>query len=116
MPDTPKVVILNYAKIDGKDTLLPEGGNPITVRPNEKVAFIPGNEEAKNLTITFTRQSPFGDGDHLITVNAGETFKIARAHSGVAADNKYPFDCRVFINGTPITSVGGGEMEIGPEP
>ena len=114
MPDTPTVVVLNYAKIDGKDTLLPEGGNPIRVLKDEKVVFVPGNEGAKNLTVTFTRDSPFGDGDHLRTVNAGETFKIARAKSSNAAENKYPFDCRVFINGVPITANGGGEMEIGP--
>jgi hypothetical protein len=111
----PKVVILNYAKIDGKDTLLPEGGNPIKVLKDEKVVFVPGDESAKNLTVTFTRKSPFGDDSEHITINAGETFKITRAKSAESAENKYPFDCRVFINGVPITSVGGGEMEIGPE-
>ena len=116
MPDSPRVVILQYAKVNDQDTVLPEGGSPIKVKPSEKVAFVPGNAEAKNLTITFTRQSPFGDGVEFITVNAGETFNIARAHSAAAAENKYPFDCRVFINGTPVTSVGGGEMEIVPEP
>jgi hypothetical protein len=114
MPDTPKVVILNYAKIDGQDTLLPEGGNPIPVLENEKVVFVPGNEGAKNLTVTFTRKSPFGDGSEHITINAGETFKIARAKSPNSAENKFPFDCRVFIGGVPITSVGGGELEIDP--
>jgi hypothetical protein len=116
MPDSPRVVVLQYAKVDGQDRLLPEGGNPIKIKPGEKVVFVPGNEDATNLTVTFTRKSPFGDGGHLITVKGGDTFKIARAMAADAAENKYPFDCRVFLNGVPVTSVGGGEMEIIPPP
>lgn len=115
-PNTPRVVVLHYAKVNGNDALLPEGGNPIKVLEGEKIVFVPGDDGASDLTITFTRKSPLGDGSHLISVKGGDTFKIARAKSADKAENKYPFDCRVFIAGVPVTAPGGGEIEIGPEP
>lgn len=115
IPSPPKVVILNYAKgPDGKDAVVPEGGNPVSVLQGQKVVFVPGDEGATNLTVTFPKRSPFREDDLVATVNGGETVAVKRAKSATKADNLYAFDCRLFINGAPVTAIGGGELEIGP--